>query len=378
MKSSKHAARLVLTLNAGSSSLKYALFETRNDARISHERVASGTLERATSDSSALDDILRIVDDHGGLSRLAAVGHRIVHGGQRFEHSEIVDDHVIAELKKLSTLDPDHMPAEISILEAMHARSPEVLQVACFDTAFHRTIPRVARIVPIPRAYESEGVIRYGFHGLSYTFLLGELKRVAGPEAMRGRVVIAHLGSGASVAAIKRGNCVDTTMGFTPTSGVPMATRSGDLDPGVLLYLLRSKKMSVDALDDLLNHHSGLVGISETSSDMRVLLASEEHDLRAAEAVATFCYAVKKAIGAFAAVLGGVDTLIFSGGIGENAAVIRSRIATGLEHLGIAIDDNRNLVGAPKISPDGAACVVRVMHTDEESVIARDTVRLLG
>ncbi|MEO8800688.1 MAG: acetate/propionate family kinase, partial [Polyangiaceae bacterium] len=204
------------------------------------------------------------------------------------------------------------------------------------------------------------------------------LERIAGAEASKGRVVIAHLGSGASLAAIKRGKSVDTTMGFTPTSGIPMSTRSGDLDPGVLLYLLRVKKMSEPALDELLNHRSGLLGISETSSDMRELLANEERDARAAEAVATFCYAAKKAIGAFAAVLGGIDTLVFSGGIGENAAPVRATIASGLEHLGIAVDESRNAVHAPKISPDSSPCVVRVMKTDEESVIARDAIRLLG
>lgn len=380
MATSSPATRLVLTLNAGSATLKYAVFEAGDGAR-SGQRIASGTLERGGrdgDDTRLLEAVFEAVEERGGVARLGAVGHRIVHGGARYDHSLLVSDAVIADLKKLCELDPAHMPAELAILEATRAKLPDVPQVACFDTAFHRSMPRVARIVPIPRVYESQGVQRYGFHGLSYTFLMGELERVAGVEASKGRVVIAHLGSGASLAAIKRGTCLDTTMGFTPTSGMPMSTRSGDLDPGVLLYLLRAKNVSAHALDELVNRHSGLLGISETSADMRTLLASEERDVRAAEAVATFCYAAKKAIGAFAAVLGGIDTLVFSGGIGENAAPVRARITSGLEHLGIAVDESRNAVHAPKISPDSSPCVVRVMHTDEESVIARDTLRLIG
>jgi acetate kinase len=284
---------------------------------------------------------------------------------------------VLAELRSLCAIDPDHMPGAIAIIEAFGARAPGTPQVACFDTAFHAAMPRVARLLPLPRRYASAGVRRYGFHGLSYEFLLGELERIAGERAARGRVVLAHLGSGASLAAVRDGKCLDTTMAFTPNSGVPMGTRTGDLDPGVLVHLLRTESLAADALDDLLSRRSGLLGVSETSPDMRDLLAREADDERSADAVALFCYGVRKAIGALAAVLGGLDTLVFAGGIGENAPPVRARIASGLDHLGVRLDDARNEVNAPVVSADGARCIARVMHTDEEIVIARDTQRIL-
>ena len=226
---------------------------------------------------------------------------------------------MIEELHRLSAFDPDHMPEEILLAEAFHRQFPDLPQVACFDTAFHHDMPRVAQMLPIPRRYEAQGVRRYGFHGLSYEFLVGELARVAGTEAAQGRVILAHLGNGASLAAVRDGKSVDTSMSFTPASGVPMSTRSGDLDPGLIWYLARTEKMSAKQFNEMVNFQSGLLGISETSSDMRELLDRETQDVRAAEAVALFCYQVKKWIGAFAAALGGLDTLVFAGGIGENA-----------------------------------------------------------
>jgi acetate kinase len=368
----------ILTLNAGSSSLKLALF----DGAAPPERVFSYSVARVgqkvADHAQALDVALAQVDAHGGLEALSAVGHRVVHGGPRYAAPQLVTPGVIEELRRLAVLDPDHLPAEIAILEAMRSRAPSLPQVACFDTAFHRTMPRVARLLPIPRRYETEGLQRYGFHGLSYTYLAQELARVAGEPAARGRVVLAHLGAGASLAALRDGRCVDTTMGFTPNSGVPMGTRSGDLDPGVVLYLLRAGGLDADALDDVLSRRSGLLGVSETSADMRDLLEHRSGDPRAADAVALFCHSVRKAIGALTATIGGLQTLVFSGGIGENAAPIREEIARGLEHLGIELDDSRNAANAAVISADASVCTVRVIRTDEESIIARETLATIG
>ncbi|HLK37330.1 MAG TPA: acetate/propionate family kinase [Polyangiaceae bacterium] len=367
----------VLTLNAGSSSLKFALFGRVAPPR----RVVSGSIEGVGAHGrralSALDDVISRLEPHGGLAGVAAVGHRIVHGGARLDRSCRVTLDVLAELRRLSPIDPNHLPAELALVDAIRARAPNLRQVACFDTAFHRTLPRVARLVPIARRYEGLGVQRYGFHGLSYTYLVEELARVAGDAAMRGRVVMAHLGSGASLAALREGRAVETTMGFSPTSGIPMGTRSGDVDPGVLLFLLRSQGLTVDALDELLNRESGLRGLSETSSDVRELLAREATDARAAEALAVFCHRARQAVGALAATIGGLDTLVFSGGIGENSAPMRARIAAGLEHLGVRLDGARNDAGGPVISADASASTVRVLRTDEESVIARETLRVL-
>jgi acetate kinase len=330
--------------------------------------------DHASALHAALDDLAQ----RGEGERLLAVGHRVVHGGTLYDEAREVSADLLAELRRWSSLDPDHLPAERAIIEAMAERAPHVPQVACFDTTFHRTMPRVARLLAIPRRFEASGVRRYGFHGLSYAFLMEELTRVAGPEAAAGRVVLAHLGAGASLAAVAGGRPVDTTMGFTPASGVMMATRSGDLDPGVLVHLMRTERMGADEIDDLVNRRSGLLGVSDSSADMAELLAREGSDARAADAVSLFCYQVKKAVGALAAVLGGLDTLVFSGGIGENAPAVRGRIVRGLEHLGIRLDEPRNDAGAAVISTDGSGCVVRVVATDEESVIARETLRVMG
>jgi acetate kinase len=371
-------AGTILTLNAGSSSLKLGLFDASTPPR----RLLSHTVARVGQESGAharaLDEALRLLDLHGGVKAVSAIGHRIVHGGPRFRSPQIVTSEVLAELRRIEGLDPDHLPAEIAIVEAMRARAPSLPEVACFDTAFHYTMPRVARLLAIPRHYEADGLQRYGFHGLSYTYLVQELARVAGERAAGARVVLAHLGSGASLAAVQGGRCVDTTMSFTPNSGVPMGTRSGDIDPGVLLYLLRAGGLGTDQLDELLSKKSGLLGVSETSSDMRDLLEHRGSDPRAADAVALFCHCVRKAVGAMAASLGGVDTLVFSGGIGENAAPVRGEIARGLEHLGIRLDDARNAASDAIVSSDASACTVRVIRTDEESVIARETLATIA
>jgi acetate kinase len=264
------------------------------------------------------------------------------------------------------------------LIEAFQRRFPRLPQVACFDTAFHHDLPRVARLLPIPRRYEAEGVRRYGFHGLSYAFLMGELARLGDPAAARGRVVLAHLGSGASLCAVRDGKSVDTSMSFTPTAGVPMSTRSGDLDPGLVGYLARTENMSAKQFHEMVNFHSGLLGISETSSDIRDLLECEARDVRAAEAVALFCYQIKKCIGAFAAALGGIDTLVFAGGIGENAPAIRTRICEGLGFLGVQLEAERNAKSEGLISTADSPVAVRVIRTDEEHMIAKAVCQVLG
>ena len=236
---------------------------------------------------------------------------------------------MVEEFRQLSPFDPEHLPEEILLTEAFHRRFPDLPQVACFDTAFHHDLPCVARLLPIPRRYEAQGVRRYGFHGLSYEFLMGELDRLAGSEVAKGRVILAHLGNGASLAAVRQGKSMDTSMSFTPTAGMPMGTRSGDLDPGLVWYLARTEGLDAKAFNEMVNFKSGLLGISETSSDMRELINQENQDVRAAEAVALFCYQVKKWIGAFAAALGGVDTLVFAGGIGEKASTVRAQDLRG-------------------------------------------------
>jgi len=362
---------MILVLNAGSSSLRFALFEG--------ERIEGGTIDRIPpgGQQGALVRVLDSLQPHGGVAGIAAVGHRLVHGGSSFTGPTILDDRALAELHRLAQLDPDHLPAEIALVEALRARTPAMPQVGCFDTAFHAGIPRVARLLAIPRRFDAQGVRRYGFHGLSYQFVVEELGRVAAGAA-QGRVVIAHLGSGSSLAAVRAGRCVDTTMGFTPNSGVLMGTRSGDLDAGLLIYLLRAEKLTVDELDAMLSKESGLLGVSGTSADMRDLLGGEATDGAAADAVGLYCHHVRKAIGALATTLDGLDTLVFTGGIGENAAVVRSRICEGLGHLGVRLDSERNGASAAVVSTDLSPVMVRVVRTDEERIIARDTLAVLN
>jgi acetate kinase len=367
----------LLALNAGSSSLKFGVFTLASTPR----RVLTDTVSSLTAPhahAQALESILSRLDAYGGLGTFRAVGHRFVHGGPTFDGPRRLTPEVLAELGRLAPLDPDHLPAALAIAEAVRTRHPDLPQVACFDTAFHRTMPPVARLVPLPRELRDRGIERYGFHGLSCAYLAEELGRVAGERAARGRVVLAHLGSGSSLTALRDGRSVDTTMGFTPTSGVPMGTRSGDLDPGVLLYLLRSAGLTADAIDDLVNRRSGLLGVSGSSADVRELLAAEATDARAAEALELYCYRVRQAVGALAATLGGLETLVFAGGIGENSAPVRDRIAAHLGHLGVHLDPGRNARGESVVSSDAAPCTVRVIRTDEESVIARETVAVLA
>ncbi len=394
----KPANPRILTINGGSSSIKFAVFEAGESLR----RILEGAIERiglpdaalrvkgvnkadnfslpvkAADHTAAVGALMDWIEERIGRDTLTAVGHRVVHGGPKYFEPQRITAEMVAELHDLSPFDPEHLPEEILLTEAFHRRFHDLPQVACFDTAFHHDMPRVARLLPIPRRYETQGVRRYGFHGLSYAFLMGELARTAGAKAAQGRVILAHLGNGASLAAVREGKPVDTSMGFTPTAGVPMSTRSGDLDPGLVWYLARTEKMNAKQFNEMVNSRSGLLGVSETGSDMHDLLAHEVRDVRAAEAVALFCYQVKKWIGAFAAALGGLDTLVFAGGIGENAATVRTRICEGLGFFGIELDESRNTKNMAVISRDAGRVVVRVMHTDEEWMIANMVCSVLG
>ena len=388
----------ILTINGGSSSIKFALFAGGAPLR----RILEGSIERiglpeaalrvkglnptdnfsrpvaAPDHTVAVGALMDWIEERLGRIALTAVGHRMVHGGPKYSDPQLITKEMVEELRQLKPFDPEHLPEEILLTEAFHRRFPDLPQVACFDTAFHHDLPRVARLLPIPRRYEAQGVRRYGFHGLSYSFLMGELARLAGAEAAQGRIILAHLGNGASLAAVHHGKAVDTSMGFTPTAGVPMSTRSGDLDPGLVWYLARTEKMSAKQFNEMVNFQSGLLGISETGSDMRDFLERETQDARAAEAVALFCYQVKKWVGAFAAALGGLDTMVFAGGIGENAAIIRTRICDGLGFLEIELEETRNVANMDVISSETSGISVRVIRTDEEWMIAGTVCRVLA
>ena len=394
----KEANPRILTINGGSSSIKFALFEAGGSLR----RIVEGGIERiglpeatlrvkglnpsdnfsqvvkAPDHTVAVGALMDWIEGHRGQYALSAVGHRVVHGGPKYYNPQIITAEMIEELRQLSPFDPEHLPEEVLLTEAFHRRFTDLPQVACFDTAFHHDLPRVAQLLPIPRRYEAQGVRRYGFHGLSYAFLMGELARLAGPEAAQGRVILAHLGSGASLAAVRGGQPVDTSMSFTPTAGVPMGTRSGDLDPGLIWYLARTEGLDAKKFNEMVNFQSGLLGVSETSSDMRELLDREKQDVRAAEAVALFCYQVKKWIGAFAAALGGLDTLVFAGGIGENAPPVRSRVCDGLGFLGVELEKKQNATNECVISAASSRVVVHVIRTDEERMIAKIVCSVLG
>jgi acetate kinase len=388
----------ILTINGGSSSVKFALF----DAGASLRRILQGAIERiglpesilrvkglnqadnfsrslvAPDHTVAVGALMDWIEERIGRGGLTAVGHRVVHGGPKYIDPQLITKEMVEELRLLKPFDPEHLPEEIQLTEAFHSRFPDLPQVACFDTAFHKDLPRVAQLLPIPRRYQAQGVRRYGFHGLSYAFLMEELARLAGPGSAQGRVILAHLGNGASLAAVRHGKPVDTSMSFTPTAGVPMSARSGDLDPGLVWYLASTEGLDAKQFNEMVNFRSGLLGVSEISSDMRDLLDLETKDIRAAEAVALFCYQVKKWIGAFAAALGGVDTLVFSGGVGENAPIVRSRICDGLGFLGIELEEKQNVANEGVISKAASRVDVRVMRTDEEHMIAKTVCRVLS
>ncbi|MGA3065361.1 MAG: acetate/propionate family kinase [Tepidisphaeraceae bacterium] len=381
----------ILTVNGGSSSIKFAVFTSQAEP----QRVFSGQVERigapgsrltASRDPSAQPDtravnaatfhegvqtIVNYLRERLGSSAVGSIGHRIVHGGVHLLDNQRVTGDLIAELRRNQPLDLAHLPREIALLEGFAKAFPGIPQVACFDTAFHRNLPLVAQMLPIPRRYHNAGVRKFGFHGLSYTYLMSQLAVVAGAEAASGRVILAHLGSGASMAAVRGGQPIDTTMAFTPTSGLVMGTRPGDLDPGLMVYLMKDQKLSTEEMDRFISQQCGLLGVSETSSDMRDLLAARASDPRAAEAVDLFCYQAKKYLCALAAAMGGMETIVFAGGIGEHSPDARAAICRGLEFIGVKLDAGRNSRAQDVISASDSPVTVRIIATDEEIVIAR-------
>jgi len=386
----KPANRCILSINGGSSSIRFALYHVEAPLKQGlygkvdrigldgtnltfHDPAKNQQDSRklvASDHKSAANLLIDWLEEQGSFGSVGAIGHRVVHG-MHHTAPELVTQELLDELHRIRPYDPDHLPREIELIEVFRRRNPKLPQVACFDTAFHHTMPRVAKLLPIPRRFEAKGIQRYGFHGLSYSYLMEELARLGDASATTGRVILAHLGNGASLAAVRDGKSIDTSMGFTPTAGLVMSTRSGDLDPGVAPFLARTEKIDSKQFYEMVNHKSGLLGVSETSSDMRDLLTQESHDVRAAEAVALFCYQAKKWIGSFAAALGGLDTLVFAGGIGENAPAVRKRICEGLGFLGLELDETRNAKTADVISTEASRITVRVIRTNEELMIAR-------
>jgi acetate kinase len=387
----------ILTINSGSSSIKFSLyvlgarelqvlngeldrigvghgfFQVREQAG---QQLIARELDLPDHDT-AFSTLFDWLQSHVVGQNLEAVGHRLVHGGPAHIGPQAVTPNLIEELKHLIPLAPDHLPQEIKGLEVVHRLFPDLVQAACFDTAFHRRMPELAQRYPLPEPLFREGLRRYGFHGLSYEYLTQELTRETGSPAEIGKLIIAHLGNGASMAAIENGRGLDTTMGLTPAGGLVMSTRAGDLDPGVMIYLLQEKGLDPAALNRLINHQAGLLGVSGLSSDMQDLLAQEEQNPGAALAVNLFCYQARKFIGALAAALEGLDTFVFTGGIGEHAAAIRARICDPLRFLGLRLDPDLNGQHAPVISRPDSPVTVRVMKTNEELMIARHTRDLL-
>ena len=379
----------ILILNVGSSTLKFGLFplaesddpflhgvleysgRAGGQLRVvySRERKEDAVQVAATRESAA-KELLRYLERSSLFKSVRAVGHRLVHGGSKLRAPVVIDPAVRALIKEVVPLAPDHLPTELRAIDEVARFAPAVTQVACFDTAFHGAMPRVARLFGLPRALLDSGVVRYGFHGLSYEYVTDTLQNRG---ELAARTIVAHLGNGASIAAVRDGVGIDTTMGLTPTGGMVMSTRSGDLDPGILLYLLRSRGFSADDVDDATKHKGGLLGISDSSSDMRELLAARATDPKAEEAIGVFCYQARKFIGGYAAALGGLDALAFTGGIGEQSSEVRARICEGLGFLGIEIDERSNRENAETISAAGSRVRVRTIKANEEAMIARHT-----
>ncbi|ANI89837.1 acetate kinase [Arachidicoccus ginsenosidimutans] len=388
-----HSENLILTINAGSSSIKIAVYAAGEKPVLK----LSGKIEHIGSENNSLvikedskerkitvntesfhsttTSFIEWLEKQEWFTQVKAIGHRIVHGMQHTQ-AEIITDDLLKELQSIVDYDPDHLPSEIEIINLLKKQFPQLVQVACFDTAFHTTIPNVAKRFAIPKKYDEQGIHRYGFHGISYSYLMNELREQNPPEAV-GRVVLAHLGNGASIAAVKEGKCIDTSMGFTPAGGIVMSSRSGDLDPGVAWFLMR-KGMDAKQFNNIINHQSGLLGISGISADMQQLLLQEKDNEDAALAVEIFCYQIKKFIGAYTAALNGLDALVFSGGIGENAAVIRTRICKGLQYLGIEISAQKNQHNEREISSSGSKVKVFVIPTNEELMMANLTNEILN
>jgi acetate kinase len=384
----------VLILNAGSSSIKFALFPAdREPTRqglvcegvyegLGHRvrftakdgagnRLADAQLPETTTHEDVVAALLRWLAARFPDWGLVAAGHRVVHGGMHYAGPVRIDADVIAELTRLVPLAPLHQPHHLNAIAALAQLHPSLPQVACFDTSFHRAQPELATRYALPRALTDEGIRRYGFHGISYEYIAGVLPEMLGEAAARGRVVVAHLGNGASMCAIREGRSVATTMGFTTLDGLPMSRRCGDLDPGVVLYLMQQKGMGADAVNRMLYQESGLLGVSGVSDDMKTLLASD--DPNAAEAVSLFVYRIGRELGSLAAALGGFDALVFTAGIGEHAPDIRRRVCEQASWLGLQLDDAKNAAGGPRITTERSSASAWVIPTDEDLMIARHT-----
>jgi acetate kinase len=393
MKSNKNQ---ILITNGGSSSIKFAMYQTgrslnlllRGQIESIGDKNPGFSIEEsdatrkkvikinAADFTEATNFLIEWIKKQKAFVSMRAIGHRIVHG-MNHSQPEKITPKLLNELKINSAYDPDHLPAAIKLIESFQKNCPGLPQIACFDTSFHSSMPVRARLLPIPRKYYSKGIRRYGFHGLSYCYLMEELHKISGSSVKKEKIILAHLGSGASLAAIKEGKSIDTSMAFTPAGGIPMSTRTGDIDPGVAWYLFKKEKLTAKQFSHLINHESGLLGVSETNSDMRELIKLQAKDNRAAEAIELFCYQAKKWIGSFAAALGGLDTLVFSGGIGENSWEIRERICEGLQFLGVELNEKGNKKNEAIISADHSNVTVRVIKTNEEFMIAKLICRVL-
>lgn len=388
----------ILTVNAGSSSLKFALFN-RDDSlgkviegsvqNIGQEkgvfRITDWRSKQSQTDELHSPDhqhaagyLLSWLDSNIGTGIVGAVGHRIVHGGPIYSDARAITDEVMQNLTQITVFDPLHMPIALQLVKVFQRLLPNQPQIACFDTAFHDDLPTESRVLPIPRQYEARGIRRYGFHGLSYTYLLQVLAKESNQGVVPHRIILAHLGSGSSMAAVKEGKSIDTTMAFTPVSGLPMSSRSGDLDPGLLSYFVRTGHLDMDQFDEMTNTKSGLLGISGITSDMKHLIELSAENHAAADAVNIFCYHIKKTIGSFIAAMGGVDTIVFTGGIGECAPVVRAKACESLEDMGIKLDQAANEQNASIISTKDSAVQVRVIPTDESVIIAQSVSALVG
>ena len=389
--------KIILAVNGGSSSIKFAIYNNEDTPSL----LFSGRMERiglqnavlsyhdinnnqkneqpvtAVNMQEAVSVLMDWLKNKKEFENLMAIGHRFVHGMEHTD-AQIITDSLLEDLQKIIPYDPDHLPGEIELVKAFKEKFPHLPQVVCFDTSFHRTLPRLATLLAIPRRFDDQGIRKYGFHGLSYSYLMSELLRLGVQPAINGRVILAHLGSGASLAAVLSGRSIDTSMGFTPAGGFLMGTRPGDLDPGLSSIIMKKESLNAEQFNDFVNHECGLLGVSETSSDMQNLLERENGDFRASEAVNLFCYQVKKWIGAFTVVLEGLDVLVFSGGIGENAPAIRSRICSSLGFMGIELDENRNEKNETTISSGKSKVIVLVIPTNEECMIAKTVCRVLN
>jgi acetate kinase len=378
----------ILSINGGSSSLKFKLYSSNKlmlYGSVAHIGTKIGQLEIRSpghvllfklvqnfkDQFTAATELINWFNNNQLLYSITAIGHRLVQGGPNHRDPEVITDELLNSLNEFVYLAPNHLPNEIKMIRLFKQAFPDVPQVACFDTAFHQDMPFCSKYYPLPSKFGEKGLIRYGFHGLSYEYIMAKLAQKA-TSTPRRKIIIAHLGNGASMAAVRNGICIDTTMGISPMGGLVMGTRSGDLDPGVILYLLKHDKLTPDEVDDLLSKQSGLKGIAGTG-DVQELLKNEATDTLAREALAVFCYNARKYIGALAAAMGGLDMLVFTGGIGENSAIIRERICSELEFLGIEIHQKLNYDRAEMISTEHSQVKVKVIATDEEWMIAKHT-----